>query len=347
MIDANNDGYFEGIDTDKNGTADIAVNQQRFEAFDFITEITNEQSGFGAAADGTLLANNTDEVANSVSGGLNYMTKSGKNGLDLMTIVYNVNNDWFGYIQSINPSSINDGIPDVLLTQSAGPGGDGQQLALLSAANAVVGNGVQWFSSGNPASNVVGVLAEPLNTNGTPNGAFNVERSIQMVALEWSDLGITAGNYNQVDKLIYRLSNTSDVSFLAFNTNSLTQGCKIRDTDNDGIGDYIDLDSDNDGCFDVVEAGFLDADEDGTLGLSTDMSGAVQGSGGYTGTQPNVLDATITHTKCDPDNDLVPGYKDVDDDNDGIVDALEGYSAEEMIASMNYNGSASDVTPLL
>ena len=38
------------------------------------------------------------------------------------------------------------------------------------------------------------------------------------------------------------------------------------DTDGDEISDYNDTDSDNDGCWDVVEAGYLSEDFDGIYG---------------------------------------------------------------------------------
>jgi gliding motility-associated-like protein len=41
---------------------------------------------------------------------------------------------------------------------------------------------------------------------------------------------------------------------------------QILDTDSDGIKNYIDLDSDDDSCNDVTEAGFLDSNKDGLLG---------------------------------------------------------------------------------
>ena len=55
------------------------------------------------------------------------------------------------------------------------------------------------------------------------------------------------------------------------------------DTDNDGIPNRLDLDSDNDGCFDVVESGGVDADNDGILdGTGFDGNGLVTGgTGGY------------------------------------------------------------------
>lgn len=41
------------------------------------------------------------------------------------------------------------------------------------------------------------------------------------------------------------------------------------DTDNDGIVDVFDLDSDNDGCSDTIEAGYIDSNSDGFPGGST------------------------------------------------------------------------------
>jgi uncharacterized repeat protein (TIGR01451 family)/gliding motility-associated-like protein len=61
----------------------------------------------------------------------------------------------------------------------------------------------------------------------------------------------------------------------------------IVDTDNDGIPDYFDLDSDNDGCVDAIEAGHTDPDANGVLGnspVTVDPQGRVVGQGGYTGT---------------------------------------------------------------
>ena len=70
------------------------------------------------------------------------------------------------------------------------------------------------------------------------------------------------------------------------------------DTDGDNISDHSDLDSDNDSCFDVTEAGFEDADKDGVLGSSpvifdpssststADIRGRVVFSGYDSNTQP-------------------------------------------------------------
>lgn len=48
---------------------------------------------------------------------------------------------------------------------------------------------------------------------------------------------------------------------------------QIRDTDNDGIPDHLDLDSNNNGVFDLVEAGGSDFNDDGTVDFWTDTDG--------------------------------------------------------------------------
>ena len=56
------------------------------------------------------------------------------------------------------------------------------------------------------------------------------------------------------------------------------------DTDLDGTPDHLDLDADGDNCFDVIESGAEDVDQDGLLGSSpvnVDAQGRVVGAGGY------------------------------------------------------------------
>ena len=75
----------------------------------------------------------------------------------------------------------------------------------------------------------------------------------------------------------------SDVDNDGMSDNS--EGNNPIDTDNDGNPDFMDLDSDGDGCNDVVEAGFTDEDGDGYLGdypTSEDSLGLViSGLDGY------------------------------------------------------------------
>ncbi len=101
------------------------------------------------------------------------------------------------------------------------------------------------------------------------------------------------------------------------------------DFDNDGIPNAQDLDSDNDGIVDVVEAGGTDADGDGILDgfVDADNDGFNDLVDTDDNTTPAVLDGNGTSLP-NPDTDGIGGadYLDIDADGDGIVDNIEGQS---------------------
>ncbi|MBM1106787.1 hypothetical protein JQC67_11605, partial [Aurantibacter crassamenti] len=80
--------------------------------------------------------------------------------------------------------------------------------------------------------------------------------------------------------------------------------CVPEDLDNDGIRNYLDIDSDNDGCNDAIEAGHLDADNDGEVdGSGYDANGRVTGAAtAYTGTNAGVTTAAETSIDTAPTN---------------------------------------------
>ena len=101
---------------------------------------------------------------------------------------------------------------------------------------------------------------------------------------------------------------TTTTTFLQFTGTSVQSNFRVPfnlalscsgylDTDTDGIANHNDLDSDNDGCLDVVEAGNQDPDTDGILGttpvLVNSSNGAVINQNGYIGTSPNVIDNSV------------------------------------------------------
>ena len=73
-----------------------------------------------------------------------------------------------------------------------------------------------------------------------------------------------------------------------------------RDTDGDTHFDFLDLDSDNDGLADVVEAGFQDPGDDG-----------------------HAASGDTTMNPLSTDGDGIADYRDLDSDNDGITDLIE------------------------
>ena len=102
------------------------------------------------------------------------------------------------------------------------------------------------------------------------------------------------------------------------------EGSGAVDTDGDGITDSLDLDSDNDGLFDLIESGAVyasnpDANSDGRI----DNLGAGDTNGLADELESTPNSGTINYTLLNTDADTVHNFRDLDSDNDGIVDVIE------------------------
>ena len=96
------------------------------------------------------------------------------------------------------------------------------------------------------------------------------------------------------------------------------------DTDGDGVPNARDLDSDNDGLNDVAENGGTDANGDGMAdGADPDGDGIPASADGAPASYGDDKDPT----PVDSDGDGVPNFRDLDSDNDGINDVVEGGNA--------------------
>lgn len=151
-------------------------------------------------------------------------------------------------------------------------------------------------------------------TNFTPiSGATRVIESWQTANGTWSKFAVSGVVLNGDPGLGQAIS----VRITHAANNNLLQGqgnydalVLYRDSDTDGISDCNDLDSDNDGCFDVVEAGHSD-NGGGLLGTTVDnATGLVTGAiTGYTGARWQQRDNSV-NIACNP----------LDTDGDGIID---------------------------
>ena len=105
------------------------------------------------------------------------------------------------------------------------------------------------------------------------------------------------------------------------------------DHDGDGYADALDLDADNDGILDIIEAGGVDADQNGMADNDTDAN--TDGYADVFATTPLPIDNT--------DADGLPNYIDIDADNDGLDDTLEGlstpgYATPEVVLDIDADG---------
>jgi len=117
---------------------------------------------------------------------------------------------------------------------------------------------------------------------------------------------------------------------------------EIKDSDDDGIADAIDLDDDNDGIPDVIEAlgNNPDGDEDGDgipnwLDVTDDGNGGDGSTTSYSDADGNGIPDVF-----DFDFDGIPNHLDKDSDNDGIVDILEAGGTD-----INFDGEIDYPTP--
>jgi len=93
--------------------------------------------------------------------------------------------------------------------------------------------------------------------------------------------------------------------------NPATQENPLPDTDEDGVANYRDLDSDNDGLNDVEEANGVDANHDGIL----DANGTLLDPA----TLPDE-DEDGTFDPFEPNNPDLPAL--LDEDGDGVIDEM-------------------------
>jgi hypothetical protein len=164
----------------------------------------------------------------------------GTKGLDLGTGIANLpHGNLTFFVSNIKPANIGDGIPDILVTQIADPGGATDRYSLIDAAGNTVGTRMNIaFNNIIPVANWTADFYEPASgvlTTLAP-GYTNTDRPLRLWAADLSELGITAANYQSVVKFKVELSGTSDMAFAAYNnrTMSLTSVLPVKLVDFSG-----------------------------------------------------------------------------------------------------------------
>ena len=152
----------------------------------------------------------------------------------------------------------------------------------------------------------------------------------------------------------------------------LSTSCVLKDTDGDTIPDYLDLDSDGDGCPDAIEGGAAFTSSDlvissmpgGNSGASYNglsSASVTQNLGNTTvGNTPTTIGVpTIAGTgqtvgqsqnglknDChDADSDGIGDWEDLDDDNDGILDTTECPTTVNDFIAAYGAGATTDIFP--
>ena len=152
-----------------------------------------------------------------------YLT-DGSQGLDLGTGVANLPVGTLRFAIQVDPKTIGDGVPDVLITQIASPDATGDQYQFLDASGNTVGKSLSVVFTNVP---VVGnwsvdfyeasqsVMSLLTNFVKTP-------RPLRLLAADFSAFGLTAADYTRIKTFQIVLSGNSDQAFVAYNTKALS-----------------------------------------------------------------------------------------------------------------------------
>lgn len=243
LVKANNTGWQECAD----GTVTtLCISSQSFRAFpskslgelkNIVTVTTNNLIGLPKEDDVKKSPNN-----------YRYYLDDGEKGLNLISAFFNIVLDvgviTFEKVQ-VNVSTINDGIPDVIVTQNGALtplAANFDRYFFKDKNNTVVG--IEYpinFASVAPVIrgkynfynydyDLKDILDAPINVvkyNGTvtescsTTDGCNGERDIRVLALDWSDLGVTQANYQNIHSFNQKFNGASDIAFIAFNESSL------------------------------------------------------------------------------------------------------------------------------
>ena len=181
----------------------------------------NTKVGVGAMYDGVAVGASSQPPPNNLA---QYLT-DGSKGLNIGTCVANLpDGDLFFSIGNINPSSIGDGIPDVVITQIAEPSNSNFDRYEFTDVN------------GNRVGNYKDIVLTTITSIGTWTADFyeahnnpmtlsagytNTDRNLRLWAADFSAFGISSADISSIAYFKIALNGNSDVAFVAYNNNAI------------------------------------------------------------------------------------------------------------------------------
>ncbi len=244
----------------------------------------------------------------------------------------NSDKDLDGVPNQFDRDSDNDGIPDVVESGGVDANGDGRIDNFTDTDNDGLSQNVDANNTGVNGSGL-GLTAVNLDNDAIPN-YLDLDSDNDGIPDIIEALGTDANNNGMVDVttdtdgdgLVNALDGDADNNGIAENSanallrsgpdannNGRADSWPYKNFDNDARPNPYDVDSDMDGIVDVLEAGFADADFNGFI------DGAI-GNHGWN----NAVDALGTLNLTNTDSRGNPDYLDIDSDDDGIPDNVEG-----------------------
>ncbi|WP_041391870.1 Ig-like domain-containing protein [Pleurocapsa sp. PCC 7327] len=318
-IDANGDGIIDNfVDSNGDGLADnvdpVAVPDSDGDGIRDFQDLDSDNDGITDVIEaGGIDANGDGIIDNFVDSNGNGLADS-QEGSPLP--VPDTDGDGVRDFQDLD--SDNDGITDVIEAGGIDANGDG----IIDNFVDSNGNGLADSQEGSP-------LPVP-DTDGDGVQDFqDLDSDNDGITDVVEAGGIDANGDGIIDNFV-----DSNGDGLSDSVAPATGGTPLSapDTDGDGIRDFQDLDSDGDGQFDLVEAGGVDANNDGRIDNFSDSNGdgladSIDPKTGGVPLNPNLdSDGNGLADRLDNgdfDGDGIPDSADLDDDNDGILDSIE------------------------
>ena len=248
-----------------------------------------------------------------------------------------------GIPNHLDVDSDNDGIPDVVESLGADADGDGRIDSYTDTDNDGLSQNVDGSNSGVSGSGI-GLGLPDLDGDGIPN-YFDLDSDNDGIPDVREVLGTDANNDGMLDNYIDSdfdgLSDSADGDVgndgtaensanallrtgADINADGRADSYPYKNFDSDSKANPYELDSDGDGITDVREAGFVDADNNG-------QSDGVKGADGWDDT----IDALVSLTVPNSDGDPNLNFLDIDADDDGIPDNVEGMSTSSYQFPLN------------
>nr|WP_199002293.1 T9SS sorting signal type C domain-containing protein [Flavobacterium sp. ASV13] len=226
----NNIIYSTGVDDNTLTTKGVAFSPQKFRSLKIGSLGLNSSTYLlqGSMIDkSATMAILDPALAGSVATGAELASRltDGSNGLSLGTGVANIKAGSAEFkigTNNLNLLGIDDGTPDLIITQVADPG-------TISQADIFKFVDINGNTIGNEISVAFGSVAavgtyslDLFKADGGTNGFSPAStRDIRLVGIETKAFGITSSNAAQVDRFVINFTGSSDCAFIAFNTNSL------------------------------------------------------------------------------------------------------------------------------
>ncbi len=299
LFDADGDGVINqfDLDSDNDGIPDVV-------------EVGGVDQNGDGILDGTD-ANNDGMIDSLPIGGLANLDSDGDN-----------------IPNSIDLDSDNDGIPDIIEVGGKDVNNDGRVDGFTDTGNGLADaydlskNGIPLTSTGPDTDNngtANSYLADNQDKDARPN-FLDVDSDNDGLTDTREAGGTDANGDGRIDgsenPLIGDANRDGWLDLLA------TTPLPIKDSDSDGLANYLDIDSDGDGLPDVLEMNGIDPNNDGIIGNTPFVDSDGDGLS-------DVVDSDNGGTplpKLDTDTDNFENYVDIDSDKDGIVDIIEAQS---------------------